>query len=124
MTNAERVGAMVFAASLPLAPQQDDDAPCELAALAEVASRLEYRMDVPEQLRLFLRGGSPGGARPPRPGITNAYMPTYCGPLPPSGGVHSRLCSGSFSSQALQCRQFCALMRTLPPSSSYTAAGQ
>ncbi len=36
----------------------------------------------------------------------DCYMPMYCGPLPPSGGCQSRLCSGSLSSQALQCRQF------------------
>ena len=49
---------------------------------------------------------------------TALYMPMYSGPLPPSGGCQSRLCAGSLSSQALQCRQFWLVMRTVSPSRS------
>jgi serine/threonine-protein kinase HipA len=65
MTNAERVGAMVFAETLPLAAPGNDCEPYELGALAEAANRLEFRMDVPADLRRLLQqGGSLGGARP------------------------------------------------------------
>ncbi|MGC3965521.1 MAG: HipA domain-containing protein [Rhodocyclaceae bacterium] len=65
MTNGDRVGAQVFAESLPLKNPQDDDELFELEALAEATRRLEYRMDIPKELRRLLQqGGSLGGARP------------------------------------------------------------
>jgi len=48
-------------------------------------------------------------------------MTVYAGPPPPSGTVHWMFCSGSLMSQALQCRQFCALICSRsPPCSSGT----
>ena len=48
------------------------------------------------------------------------YIMVYAGPPPPSGTVHWMFWVGSLMSQALQCRQFCALMcsRSCPPSSA------
>lgn len=65
MTNAERVGAMVFSETLPIAAPGKDNDSFELDALADAANRLEFRMDVPADLRRLLQqGGSLGGARP------------------------------------------------------------
>lgn len=65
MTNAERVGAMVFSETLPIPAPGNDGVFFELDALAEAANRLEFRMDVPADLRRLLQqGGSLGGARP------------------------------------------------------------
>lgn len=65
MTNADRVGAMVFSENLPL----QADAPAieliELETLAEAVRRLEFAMEItPAMQRLLQRGGSLGGARP------------------------------------------------------------
>ncbi len=65
MTNAERVGAMVFAETLPLVAPANNSEAYELGALAEAAKRLESRLDIPADLRRLLQqGGSLGGARP------------------------------------------------------------
>ncbi len=64
LTNADRVGAMVFSESreMPLTEVPPHD---NLADLAEAVRRLQYDMDIPKPLkRLLLRGGSLGGARP------------------------------------------------------------
>lgn len=64
LTNADRVGAMVFSESreMPVAEAPPHD---NLADLAEAVRRLQYDMDIPKPLkRLLLRGGSLGGARP------------------------------------------------------------
>ncbi len=55
------------------------------------------------------------------------YITVYAGPPPPSGTVHWMFWEGSLMSQALQCRQFWALIcsRSVPCSSaaySYTPA--
>ena len=47
----------------------------------------------------------------------------YAGPPPPSGTLQRMFCAGSLMSQALQCRQFCALMRSrsrAPSSAAYS----
>lgn len=64
LTNADRVGAMVFSESreMPLAEVSPHN---NLADLAEAVRRLQYDMEIPKPLkRLLLRGGSLGGARP------------------------------------------------------------
>src|SRR6476620_4860823 len=57
------------------------------------------------------------------------YMPSYCGPPPPSGGTQSMIWYGSMMSQVLQCTQFeawiCSVRRpSLASTISYTLAGQ
>ncbi|MDP2883019.1 MAG: HipA domain-containing protein [Azonexus sp.] len=67
LTNADRVGAMVFSASRDMPPPAElphDEYP-QLSQLADAVRRLQYDMDIPPPLkRLLLRGGSLGGARP------------------------------------------------------------
>lgn len=66
LTNADRVGAMVFSENRTMPPAEPTpDEPPELSQLAEAVRRLQYDMDIPKPLRrLLLRGGSLGGARP------------------------------------------------------------
>lgn len=64
LTNADRVGAMLFAESreMPAQPELPHHA---LDQLADAVRRLQYDMPIPAPLkRLLLRGGSLGGARP------------------------------------------------------------
>lgn len=64
LTNEDRVGAMVFAAT-PQMPEQEGLPHDDLTELAEAARRLQHDLDIPTPLRrLLLRGGSLGGARP------------------------------------------------------------
>ncbi|MBV8046920.1 MAG: HipA domain-containing protein [Paludibacterium sp.] len=65
-TNADRVGAMVFAERLDEIPDLDLSVKSfRLEDLAKAAHALEFDMDVPPEFRRLLRqGGSLGGARP------------------------------------------------------------
>ena len=66
LTNADRVGAMVFSETRSMPPSEptSHEHP-ELSQLAEAVRRLQYDMDIPKPLRrLLLRGSSLGGARP------------------------------------------------------------
>lgn len=64
LTNADRVGAMVFSASLPLQPAQPDAEIFKLDALANAARQLELGLEPDARLRPLLQGGTLGGARP------------------------------------------------------------
>lgn len=73
-TNAERSGALVFAAevAMPTLAPPSTASDTTLAALAEAAKRLDYGMDVPQAMkRLLLGGGSLGGARPKAPMVVD-----------------------------------------------------
>ena len=94
------------------------------------------------ELRALRGGGAPGGAfhevtsssyefKAPETGRTplnwelvtgncTAYIPSYCGPPPPSGGTQVITPYGSMMSQVLQWTQFDALIcsRRAPPPSS------
>lgn len=64
LTNADRVGAMVFSASLPIEPAQPDATVFKLDDLANAARRLEMGLEPSADLRPLLQGGTLGGARP------------------------------------------------------------
>jgi len=64
LTNADRVGAMVFSASLPIEPAQPDVTVFRLDDLANAARRLEMGLESAADLGPLLQGGTLGGARP------------------------------------------------------------
>lgn len=65
LTNANRVGAMTFAETLPIQLQAADSELFSLDEMAEAVKRLEVAMEIPLHLRRLLnKGGSLGGARP------------------------------------------------------------
>lgn len=64
LTNEDRVGAMVFSESLPIAVEPPPAGLLSLQDLAEASRRIEAGMDVTPRMRQLLRGGSLGGARP------------------------------------------------------------
>lgn len=64
LTNADRVGAMVFSASLPIEPAQPDASVFKLDDLANAARRLEMGQEPAADLKPLLQGGTLGGARP------------------------------------------------------------
>ena len=65
LTNADRIGAMVFSESLPISPSSLEVNLMPLDEMAHAVKRLELSMEItPEMRRLLLRGGSLGGARP------------------------------------------------------------
>lgn len=64
LTNADRVGAMVFSASLPIEPAQPDATVFRLDELANAARQLEMGLEPAADLRPLLQGGTLGGARP------------------------------------------------------------
>jgi serine/threonine-protein kinase HipA len=64
LTNADRVGAMVFSASLPIEPAQPDAVSFRLDDLANAARRLELGLEPAADLGPLLQGGTLGGARP------------------------------------------------------------
>jgi serine/threonine-protein kinase HipA len=64
LTNADRVGAMVFSASLPIEPARPDATVFKLDDLANAARRLEMGLEPAADLRPLLQGGTLGGARP------------------------------------------------------------
>lgn len=65
MTNADRVGAMVFSETLPIESNTPEVNLVALEDMAEAVRRLELSMEVtPEMRRLLQRGGTLGGARP------------------------------------------------------------
>ena len=65
MTNADRVGAMVFSETLPIESNTPEINLVALEEMAEAVRRLELSMEVtPEMRRLLQHGGTLGGARP------------------------------------------------------------
>ncbi|MDP2153180.1 MAG: type II toxin-antitoxin system HipA family toxin [Methylotenera sp.] len=65
LTNANRVGAMAFAETLPIQSNQADHELFSLDEMSDAVRRLELAMDIPLAMRRLLnRGGSLGGARP------------------------------------------------------------
>ena len=65
LTNADRIGAMVFSKSLPIPTSNAEINLMPLDAMAQAVKNLELSMEItPEMRRLLLRGGSLGGARP------------------------------------------------------------
>ncbi len=65
LTNADRVGAMVFSGALPIPASHSEMSLMPLDEMAQAVKQLELSMEVtPEMRRLLLRGGSLGGARP------------------------------------------------------------
>jgi len=65
LTNADRVGAMVFAEQLPIQVETPSVELIKLDALADAVYRLEFSLDIsPLMKRLLQRGGTLGGARP------------------------------------------------------------
>lgn len=65
LTNANRVGAMVFSESLPIAINEIEDNLIQLEEMSEAVERLELEMEVTPKMRRLLRGGGTlGGARP------------------------------------------------------------
>ena len=65
LTNADRIGAMVFSQSLPIAASNSELNLMPLDAMAQAVKNLELSMEItPEMRRLLLRGGSLCGARP------------------------------------------------------------
>ena len=64
LTNEDRVGAMVFAAELPIRPDVPATALLSLEDLAEASRRIEAGLAVTPRMQRLLRGGSLGGARP------------------------------------------------------------
>ena len=64
-TNADRVGAMVFAEQPGMVQLDLAVEPFSLEELAEAAHKLEFDMEIPPSMRRLLnQGGSLGGARP------------------------------------------------------------
>lgn len=64
LTNADRIGAMVFAQHLPLQFAEPPANVFDLDALAEASRQLEQGTDIAPAWRAMLGGGSLGGARP------------------------------------------------------------
>lgn len=65
MTNADRVGAMVFSESLPIEVEKTETSLLTLEEMSEAVKRLELVMEItPAMRRLLQRGGTLGGARP------------------------------------------------------------
>lgn len=65
LTNANRVGAMTFAESLPIQLQPAEADLFSLNEMSEAVKRLEFAMEIPLHMRRLLnKGGSLGGARP------------------------------------------------------------
>lgn len=64
LTNEDRVGAMVFAAELPIRSDQPATEALSLEDLAESSRRIEAGLPVAPRMQQLLRGGSLGGARP------------------------------------------------------------
>ena len=65
MTNADRVGAMVFSEANPIDTGSGDEILMPLEDLSEAVLRVERQMEVPPAMRRLLqRGSSLGGARP------------------------------------------------------------
>jgi serine/threonine-protein kinase HipA len=65
LTNADRVGAMVFAEQLPIQSELSVTDLISLDELADAVHQLEYSLEItPEMKRLLQRGGTLGGARP------------------------------------------------------------
>ena len=65
LSNAERIGAMVFSENLPILKDDAELQLVQLEEMAEAARKLELSMDVSlEMRRLLHRGGTLGGARP------------------------------------------------------------
>jgi serine/threonine-protein kinase HipA len=65
LTNADRVGAMVFAEQLPIKSEFSVVDLISLDDLADAVHQLEFSMEItPEMKRLLQRGGTLGGARP------------------------------------------------------------
>lgn len=64
LTNADRVGAMVFSASLPIQSAQPEPMVFKLEDLAHAARQLEMGLVPDPALLPLLQGGSLGGARP------------------------------------------------------------
>ena len=65
LTNADRVGAMVFAERLPIQSELSITDLISLDELADAVHQLEYSMEMTSAMkRLLQRGGTLGGARP------------------------------------------------------------
>jgi serine/threonine-protein kinase HipA len=64
LTNEDRVGAMVFAAELPIRGELPATEALSLEDLAESSRRIEAGLPVAPRMQQLLRGGSLGGARP------------------------------------------------------------
>lgn len=65
MTNADRVGAMVFSESLPIEQESAEVSLVALEDMSEAVRRLELSMEITTEMRRLLqRGGTLGGARP------------------------------------------------------------
>jgi serine/threonine-protein kinase HipA len=65
LTNANRVGAMVFSETLPMELNIADNDIFSLDEMTDAVKRLELEMDIPVPMRRLLnKGGSLGGARP------------------------------------------------------------
>ena len=64
LTNADRVGAMVFGESLPLATDTPPAELFDLETLADAARRVDHDLAIKPALQRVLQGGSLGGARP------------------------------------------------------------
>lgn len=74
LTNADRVGAMVFAEHLPIQSDLSVVDLISLDALADAARQLEFAMEItPAMKRLLQRGGTLGGARPKATFIHDAF---------------------------------------------------
>jgi serine/threonine-protein kinase HipA len=64
LTNEDRIGAMVFAESLPIESEEPPSALLSLEQLAEASRRIEAGIEIGPDMHRLLRGGSLGGARP------------------------------------------------------------
>lgn len=65
LTNAKRVGAMVFSETLPIEANLPENALISLDEMSDAVRQLELGMDISAPMRRLLnRGGSLGGARP------------------------------------------------------------
>lgn len=64
LTNEDRVGAMVFSETLPIATDVPTTQLLSLEDLAEASRHIEAGLEVTPRMQQLLRGGSLGGARP------------------------------------------------------------
>lgn len=64
LTNEDRIGAMVFAESLPIESEEPPSTLLSLEELAEASRRIEAGIEIGPDMHRLLRGGSLGGARP------------------------------------------------------------
>ncbi|MEJ1172499.1 type II toxin-antitoxin system HipA family toxin [Variovorax sp. CCNWLW235] len=64
LTNEDRIGAMVFAESLPIESEEPPSTLLSLEELAEASHRIEAGIEIGPDMHRLLRGGSLGGARP------------------------------------------------------------